>query len=97
MPTVREEIREVLREFNRLPEPDLIAAQLYSKMALKAYADALRLSPYRSRSHNERAIEVAYEFAEKAIQFGASEERLEGFLLNLRRRWVPTLPEGDHP
>ena len=96
MPTVREEVREVLRAVNGLQQHEPVAAQFYSKMAIKYYADALRASPYRSRAHNQRMIEVAYEFAERAIQFGAPEDQLESFLHNLRKRWIPTL-QDDQP
>ncbi len=91
MPTVREEVRAVLREFGELPGPNPVAAEFYVKMALKAYADAIRLSPHRTPAHNTRAIEVACEFGEKAILFGASETLIEDFFFNIRRHWVPML------
>lgn len=94
MTIAHEEIKQVMREFDPSPETNAIAADFYRKLSIRTYADAIRLSPCRTPALNERAIEAALEFREKAVLLGAKEEAVDVPFYNLRRHWVPRLAQA---
>lgn len=94
MTIAHEEIKQVMREFDPSPETNAIAAQFYVKLAITTYYEAIRNAPYRNRESNERAIETAVEFSEKAILLGLPREAVEVPFYNLRRHWVPRLAQA---
>jgi hypothetical protein len=72
-------------------EDRLIAADTYRRFAIRDYAEALKLSIERTPEHNQRCLESAYVYAEKAISLGISEERLEAVFAGLRSYWAKKL------
>jgi len=91
MPSVREEIRSILRALDQAVVPDPYVADWYRKMAIVEYYRALRLAPYRDADINRRYLETAYGMAEKAILLGLAEDKIDVPFSNLRRHWLPRL------
>jgi hypothetical protein len=94
---VREIAKKIVAEMEHLnpetiPASDrMIAADMYRRFAIRDYAEALKHSLDRTPERNDRCIEQAYIYAEKAISLGASEERIETVFAGLRSYWAKKL------
>ena len=67
-------------------EDRLIAADTYRRFAIRDYAEALKLPNERTPEHNQRCLESAYVYAEKAISLRHIRRKAGGCLC-----WVTVL------
>ena len=94
---VREIAMQIVAEMEQLnpetiPATDrMIAADMYRRFAIRDYAEALKHSLDRTPERNDRCIEQAYIYAEKAIKMGIREERIETVFAGLRSYWSKKL------
>ena len=93
---VREIAKQIVAEEHMNPltipaDDRMIAADTYRRFAIRDYAEALKHSLDRTPERNDRCIEQAYIYAEKAISLGASEERIETVFAGLRSYWAKKL------
>ena len=94
---VREIAKKIVAEMEHMnpltiPADDrVIAADTYRRLAIRDYAEALKHSLDRTPERNDRCIEQAYIYAEKAIKMGIREERIETVFAGLRSYWSKKL------
>ena len=92
MNRVREIAKKLVAEMEGVAQECVpYEADHYRRLATIDYANALKMAPYRSPAINERAFEIAYEYAEKAISLGVPSERIETVFYNLRLYWTKKL------
>lgn len=91
---VREIAKSIITEMqNARIECGTVDVIHFKRLAILAYADALKFSPVRSREMTEQCIQEAYVYAEKAISCGVNEERMSESFTRLRNYWLPRLKE----
>lgn len=95
--TIRETAQAVVAAMegaDQVTSPD--TARHFKNFAIIDYAQALKNSPNCSPEDTAKAIEKAYLYADRAIQCGMPEERMEQAFRNLRNYWLPRLVQSTH-
>jgi hypothetical protein len=97
MNTVREIAKAIVAEMRTVQEECTpAAAKHYERLSIITYADFLKRSPERTEAMNTQCLEESWLYAQKAISYGASEEKIEESFARLRAYWIPRLKEATN-